>query len=175
MAMIKYSILGLNEENKDNQTILNNIFIKVTEEESKEVFIDRTLITKDGKLSMTAKNDGQYRICVEAGDISTSFQLKMNLVILSDNMDEPNLDSAVQADEVFKMHDLVEQVIGKGEKYIEKQHKMIKIEDNDSKGIMQLQKVFYYMTLMQIVIVLAMGVYQIFNLKSFLDKNILDF
>ena len=48
---------------------------------------------------------------------------------------------------------------------------MIKIEDMESNNIIKLQKTFYYMTIFQIILVLIIGVYQIFNLKRYIEKT----
>lgn len=177
MAMIKYTFIGLPESiEEQNKVLSNNIGIKVVfEDDHNDVIIDQVLDNKTGKLSMTAKNDGQYRICVTTGEFDTILKLKMNLVIMSDNMDEPNLESAVKSEEVHKIHGKVEKILKKGQKYSDRQHLLIKIEDKESKGIMKLQKTFYYMTIIQICIVIVLGIYQLYNLKNFLDKNVLNY
>lgn len=175
MAMIKYSVLGLSGENPNEQKILNHISIKVFNEENlSEIFIDKYLVSREGKLSMTAPEDGQYRVCVTSSN-TTNERLKMHIQIISDNMDEPNLANALKREVVYNINDKIETITKISSKYAKKQSSIIKLEDEDSKNIMKSQKMFFYMTMLQITLVIFIGIYQIRNFKNYMDKNILDF
>lgn len=178
MAMIKYTITDMPaDENGSEAQYLSNIDITVvSEDDDNDIYIDKVLVDKQGKFSMTASNDGQYRVCVTNSNPAENIKaIKMNIQILSDNMDEPNLEGAVTSDHVITVHEEVQKIISKGEKYSRRQEKILKFEEKDFRDITRLQKIFYYMTLIQIVVVLGLGIYQLLNLKNYLDKNVLDF
>ena len=173
-AMIKYTVEGLQKGQEDNQSVLNNIEIKITSEDNDDqVFVDKYLTTAIGKFSFTAPQDGQYRICIYNNDKEIKFRI--NFLILSDNMDEPSLESALKKEDVFKVHDKVEEILGKANRYIRRQEKIITFNDSDYEEILKMEKIFLYMTMVQIALVVAIGIYQVINFKGFLDKNVLNF
>jgi hypothetical protein len=173
MAMFKYNILGMIGEDVDNQKTLNKIGIRVfSEDNDKDVFVDKHLVSKEGKISMTAPRDGQYRVCVTLHEQKDSLlKIKMQLAILSENMDEPNLQGAVDSEHVTQVHQKVISILEKGDKYNKKLQKIVELEDQDAAATIKSQKTFYYTTLIQIAIVIVLGIYQMMNLKKYVDRT----
>ncbi len=180
MAMIKWKIKGLELGNEEQQReYFSQINLKVTYMKDNEFSpIDTNLNMIEGKISFLAEKSGQYKICTLLYPVKwkpNSSRVTMELVVLSDNMDEPNLEKLVKKEEVENLHSRVDEILRKGERYIKKQNDLIKMEDQDSVSIMKTQSTFYYMTIAQIVIVILLGVYQVMNFKKYLDSNVLDF
>ncbi len=174
MAMIKYTIDKTENFTEDELSVIfAQTTIDVTFDEDQSNIISRDIINPTGKFSFTAKKDGHYRICVSTGALFSkeNYLLNMNLEIMSDNMDEPSLNSIIKKEEISDVHKKVDKIIKKADKYISKQQKMIKIEDIESNNIIKLQKTFYYMTIFQIVLVVLIGIYQVFNLKRYIEKT----
>lgn len=173
MALFKYTVLGMIGEDGDNQKTLNKIGIRVfSEDNDKDVYIDKHLVSKEGKISMTAPKDGQYRVCITLHEQKDSLlKIKMQLSILSENMDEPNLQGAVDSEHVNQVHQKVISILEKGEKHNKKLQKIVDLEDQDAAATIKSQKTFYYTTLIQITIVIALGVYQMMNLKKYVDSS----
>lgn len=179
MAMIKWHIKGLELGTEDQQKqYYNAVSLRVSsEKDSQNIIVDDYLKTHDGKLSFLAKEDGQYKICtfLFPSKYRPNNRITMELIVLSDNMDEPSLLNVVKKDEVDRLHSKVDSIIRKGDIYLKQQNKLIKLEDEDSNSIIKMQKIFYYLTIVQIFIVISLGAYQLYNLKSYLDNNVLDF
>ena len=173
MALFKYTVLGMIGEDGDNQKTLNKIGIRVfSEDNDKDIYIDKHLVSKEGKISMTAPKDGQYRVCITLHEQKDSLlKIKMQLSILSENMDEPNLQGAVDSEHVNQVHQKVISILEKGEKHNKKLQKIVDLEDQDAAATIKSQKTFYYTTLIQIAIVIALGVYQMMNLKKYVDSS----
>ena len=178
MAMIKYSVKGLeagNESEKNSYFTMINIRVSHIEDQNNKP-IDKYLTSSEGKITFTAKKEGQYNICVFPFPSTwTPTRPLMELTILSDNMDEPNLVNALKKEDVDKLHDKIEDILYKGNKYIYHQNTLISFEDKDSNSIIKVQKIFFYLTILQIITVIALGVYQLKNFKLYLDNNVLDF
>jgi len=173
MAMVKYTINS--GEDKVDENYASKFMIKAfSEENENEVLIDKVLPNLNGKLSMTAPNDGQYRICIYNNNNSGE-KVLTNLTILSDNMDEPNLQDALKKDDLMESHQKLSSIVSKGEKYVRRQEKILKYTNEDYEQIIRVEKIFLYMTFAQIILALSLGVYQILNFKKYLDKNLLDF
>ncbi len=180
MAMIKWKIRGLDLASEDEQKeYISQINLHVTYMKDSEFSpINTNLNIKEGKISFLAEKSGQYKICTKLTPYKwkhTSTRISMELVVLSDNMDEPNLEKLVKKEEVEILHSRVDEILRKGERYIKKQNDLIKLEDQDSISIMKTQSTFYYMTIAQIVVVVLLGVYQVINFKKYIDNNVLDF
>lgn len=174
MAMIKYTIDKTENFTEDELAVIfAQTTIEVTFDEDQSNILSRDIVNPTGKFSFTAKKDGHYRICVNTGALfaKENYILFMNLEIMSDNMDEPSLSSIIKKEEINDVHKKVDKIIKKADRYISKQQKMIKIEDMESNNIIKLQKTFYYMTIFQIILVLIIGVYQVFNLKRYIEKT----
>lgn len=167
--------LGTEEQQKQ---YYSSVSLRVSsDKDSQNIIIDDYLKTHDGKLSFLAKEDGLYKICtfVFPSKYRPNNRITMELLVLSDNMDEPSLLNVVKKEEVDRLHSKVESIIRKGDIYLKQQNKLIKSEDEDSNSIIKMQKIFYYLTIIQIIIVVALGAYQLYNLKSYLDNNVIDF
>lgn len=178
MAMIKYSVNTLMPgKEEEMKTFYNSINIRATlVNDPTNTPIDTYLNQGEGKISFTAKVEGQYKICVFLFPSSwePKDRVTMNLIIMSDNMDEPDLNKALKKEEVDELHDKVEEILRKGKTYLDHQEYLMAAEDHDSKSIIKMQKIFYYLTLVQIIIVIGLGIYQVRNLKKYLDDNVLD-
>lgn len=177
MAMIKYSVkgaeLGTEEEQKQFYSAIN---IRVTHvNDNNNIPIDTFIDKAEGKISFMAKTEGQYMVCafLFPSKWEPNNRVTMSLIIMSDNMDEPNLEKALKQEEVDEIHDKVDEILHKGQRYIDHQNNLIKMEDKDSKSIIKMQKIFYYLTIVQIIIVIGLGIYQIRNLKNYLEENII--
>jgi hypothetical protein len=177
MAMIKYTINGLDGTDEENASYYNMISLRVTHIKDRNTMpIDTFLKTMNGKITFVAETEGQYKICVFPfpSKYTPKSKVTMNLLILSDNMDEPVLTNAVKKEEVDRLHDKVESILKKGGHYTDHQNNLIKLEEQDYNSIIKVQKIFFYLTIAQIFTVIFLGVYQILNFKSYLDKNVLD-
>ncbi len=178
--MIKWKIRGLELASEDEQQeYISQINLQVTYMKDSEFSpINTNLNIKEGKISFLAQKSGQYKICTKLTPFkwkhSTS-RITMELVVLSDNMDEPNLEKLVKKEEVENLHSRVDEILRKGERYIRKQNDLIKMEDQDSLSIMKTQNTFNYMTMAQIGVVILLGVYQVINFKKYINSNMLDF
>lgn len=177
MALIKYSISGLDGTDEENASYYNMISLRVTHIKDRNIMpIDGFLKTMNGKFTFVAQTEGQYKVCVFPfpSKYTPKSKVTMNLLILSDNMDEPMLLNAVKKEEVDRLHDKVESILKKGGHYTDHQNNLIRLEEQDYKSIVKVQKVFFYLTIAQIFVVVFLGIYQVLNFKSYLEKNVLD-
>ena len=86
-----------------------------------------------------SKDNAQFKICVEKSNIYWGdrepifFQIK----IMSDNMDEPNISTAIKIQDLDPVKSKVAKVIKKGERLIKNQENELDQEDGAAKRQME--------------------------------------
>jgi len=90
----------------------------------------------------------------------------MGVKIFSNNMDEPDLKNAMKTTDIDPIKDILQKISMKAEKY--KNQQSIDIESEDDFAMTTLEKVhiFYVFVLIQTILAVILGVYQIFSFKS---------
>ncbi len=178
MAMVKWNIKGLEKESENNKNdYLSNINFRVSSADNKDVLIDQRLNKETGKVSFTTESSGRFELCtyLHRGKFKPNGRVTFEILIMSDNMDEPNLGLLVKKEEIDEVHQIMKKIGKTARKYEKSQQNMIRIEDMDSMDIIKTQKIFFYLTIIQIVVVIILGAYQLMSFKKYLDSNILEF
>lgn len=83
-------------------------------------------------------------------------------------MDEPNISTAIKNTDLNPVKEKVQKIITKGERLIKSQEGELHHEDEAAKKQMEYVSYYYSMAVFQVVIVVALGLYQIFSFKKFL-------
>lgn len=94
----------------------------------------------------------------------------MNLKIFSDNMDEPNLENAVKNSDIDPLKDILHKISYKAEKYKHLQNDDLIAEDDFAITTLEKVHVFYAFVIVQAILALFLGIYQIFRFKNALSS-----
>jgi hypothetical protein len=121
-------------------------------------------------MSFQPNTAGQYKICGSFNG-SSSEPLLMGIKIHSDNMDEPRLETAITKDDVAPLNVKVNDILGEGRSYLSHQESDLDEEDYNSKLQMSSSRNYYLCTIVQVIIIIGLGIYQIFSFRKFLSVN----
>jgi hypothetical protein len=91
---------------------------------------------------------------------------------MSDNMDEPNISTALKTSDLDPVHSNIKKVLAKGEKYIKLQESELESELYSANSQKSNLSFYYSVTVFQIIIIVILGLYQIYSFRDFLLKNI---
>lgn len=173
VMMIKWKVSGVVESDpKKLGNFLNQIQIYIKKENSSEVLKREYLKAETGKFSFNADTDDTYRICVSYhGGWKIPYQAIIGLKISSENMDQPDLSKAIKLEDLDFVHKKTTEIIEGAKQYIEVQKSELNREDYTAKDHILFSRSFYYVTVFQIVVIVGLGLYQVFNFRKFLASN----
>jgi hypothetical protein len=149
---------------------MSNIHITIFDEKSGNLMLTVNLKGEKGKMSFQPKKAGQYKICSNLNTVSST-QVIMGLKIHSDNMDEPKLHLAITRDQVAGLNTKVVEILNEGHAYLQHQETELDEEDDGSKMQLASSRNYYVLTIIQVVIIIGLGLYQIFSFRKFLALN----
>jgi hypothetical protein len=95
----------------------------------------------------------------------------MKIVIKSDTTDEVNLKKAIKEGDIANLGSKINKIIEKTERIINFQKREAEIENSTATIQIQYTRSFVYLTIIQIIIILIVGVYHIFAFRKFLIRN----
>jgi hypothetical protein len=173
VMMIKWKISGVEESNegKINQ-FLSMIQISISRENTLEIVKREYLKSITGKLSFNSETDDTYKICVSYhGGWTIPYPALVGIKISSDNMDHPDLKRAVKNSDLDSLDKMAGDIIDHAKEYKDQQKHEMDKEDKFAKDHITFSKTFYYVTVFQLVIIVVLGLYQVFSFKKFLVSN----
>lgn len=90
----------------------------------------------------------------------------MSLKIFSNNMDEPDLKNAVKNTDIDPLKEVLLKISQKSEKYRNQQQDDLIAEDDFAMTTLERVHTFYTFVVIQTILALCIGVYQIFRFKN---------
>ena len=170
--MVKWKI-SVDKEHQDKlNNYLNHITISIKDEES--VKKQTELKSDKGKISYTHTEQGYkgFKICVTYhGGWHMPFPIYVGIKFASDNMDEPDISSAIKTEHVEDLHYKAKHVVTAGKELIDNHKADSQEEDVIASDLMRNSRSYYNIAVFQILVVLALGIYQVFNFRKFLLSN----
>ncbi len=125
------------------------------------------ITAKKGKMSFIPPHASYYRKCVVYyGTYEGDFEV--GLKILSDNMNEPSISVAIKTEDLKRLNNRVTDIVSLSKHFLNQQHEEIEDEDKLARYQMNVSKSYLWLTVIQIMILLCLGIYQIYNFKKFL-------
>lgn len=177
VMMVKWKIAGLIEPDEQKaKMFLAMINIQIIQESSGIILKRDILKTEKGKFSF--HNDGemqQFKICVSYhGGWTIPYPVVMGIKIASDNMDEPNIKTALKAGDVNYLNDKARYILEAGRNMIEKQLNETEVEVQMASKQINTSRYYYNTAVLQILMILALGIYQVFMFRKFLvNKHVI--
>jgi hypothetical protein len=95
----------------------------------------------------------------------------MGIKIHSDNMEAPKLEVALKHHDMTPINSKVIEALTEGKAYLDHQSTELDEEDDSAKMQMHTSRNYYVMTVMQVLIIVLLGVYQLFSFRKFLALN----
>ena len=173
VMMIKWKVSGLVEPDEQKATMfLAMINLSVIGEKNHELYKREPFRTTKGKLTFNSNEEATYKVCVTYhGGWTIPYPVLVGLKISSDNMDEPNIKDAIKTTDVDVLHQKTKTVLETGRNLIERQKGETDDEENVAFNMMRYSKTYYKIAVFQILVVLALGVYQVVRFRKFLINH----
>jgi len=152
--------------------ICKNIHIIIRYDESNEVLKTFSVETNKGKNSFQSTKTGFYAICVRftgqrIHDDNIFFSMKIN----SNNMDEPRLDNAIKTSDIDPLLNQINRIVSQAHEITNKQTTELNDEDHYAKLQMEITTSYNFLNMFQVLVILGLGIYQIWSFKKFLVVN----
>ena len=171
--VVKYKIFTENKENINDLLPFISLNIKVAE--TNEVLFYHSLTLPKSKFSHSVKNIGLYKICVytkkDAPNKIKEKKVFANLKITSDNMEKIDLDSVIKNNDVERMENKAENIIGILGQANQIKKSQINTEKYSSMEILSNAKMYKYLNIIQIVVSAIIGLIQLNNFRRFLKSK----
>jgi hypothetical protein len=173
VMMAKWKFYGVDDSDEEvAKKFYSHMQILIMTLDGSKIFKREFLPTSTGKISFHSEDEGFYKICVNYhGSWTVPFHAFMSLKINSDNMDEPDLKSAVKDKDLDPIHEKFVALLDAGNNLIQKQTNETFYEDEAASTHIHTTKNYYYMTVIQVLVILSVGIYQIFKFRKFLVSN----
>lgn len=166
--LIKWKIFT--KTNKDISKILNNVIIYITSEETKQQVFSYVPTSPKAKTIFYSSQMGNYRVCViyRTSRSAVEETLFMNIRFIGTNHIDPNIQQAIQNEDVAIIKKRVNDIKEIGVVYIEKQKNDLEMENVKANITIKNTRWYKYVTFAQIGICIVIGVLQIANFKKYL-------
>jgi hypothetical protein len=165
-AIIQYKLFTFEKEgDKFIKENIEALYVRIYDEAGRTIQAHTMKQYKD-KFSFHSSGESYYKVCVEAvgGTYDARGKIFFKLKIASDNMDEPDISKAIKTEDVNYLHEQLRSLIKKGDKIIKHQEFELVSEDNIAKLQMKDSRLYYGLTVLQIVVI---GIVFLYNLYSF--------
>jgi hypothetical protein len=171
--MIKYKLFTPEKggERYITQT-LNEVHIRVYDEEGNTMHAHTVKSYKD-KLTFHTTKESYYRVCVEAigGTYDSRSKIYFRLKVTGDNSPhQPDISKAIKDSDVEGLHGELRKLIKKGDKVIRYQENELDGEDKIARLQMSDSRLYYAMTLFQIIVIGLVCLYNIYNFIQIIKK-----
>ena len=171
--VVKYKIFT---ENKENITdILPFLSFKIKDAVSNDILFYHNLESYKGKFTHSVKKTGLYKLCMyasfETPNKIVSKQIFANLKVSSDNMDKLDLINAIKTNDIERMENKAENIIGLLGQANQIKKSQINTEKDYSLEVISNAKRYKYLNIIQIVITAIIGLIQLNNFRRFLKSK----
>jgi hypothetical protein len=88
-------------------------------------------------------------------------------------MDEPKLDLAIKSKDIDPMRNKASEIVGDSRDVKDTLQRMMNEEDNYASYFISDSKKYYYISVIQILFVISLGIYQVISFRKYLNSNYL--
>ncbi len=173
VMVVNHRVEGINDNDEHKITqFLSWIQLSIISESTGQILKRDVLKAAKGKTSFHATEEGFYKICVTYhGGWTFPYQTLLSLKIHSDNMDEPDISKAIKFKDLDPVHKKASEIVHTGSGILERQKNETAMEDSMAGEQIHSSKYYYNMAVLQVLVVLVLGVYQVFSFRKFLVNN----
>ena len=155
-----------------NYEIISNhtsVHLKFYQESNGELVSRHILKTKKGKFSFMIDKEGGYRIC--ALNINSRSPIEISLKFESENINEIDIDKAINKDDIDILSYKIERGVEKTKKIIQKQKTERDSEEKIFGEQKKYSKIFICITLLQILVLVIIAIYHIIQMRKYLISH----
>lgn len=155
-----------------NYEILSNhtsVHLKFYQESTSELVSRHILKNKKGKFSFMIDKEGGYRIC--ALNINSKSPIEVSLKFESENINEIDIDKAINKDDIDILSFKIERGVEKTKKIIQKQKTERDSEEKIFGEQKKYSKIFIGLTLLQMFVLVFIAIYHIVQMRKYLISH----
>ena len=173
--LVRYDINGLDKffNNIEQSEIFSHIKIFVKNENEKHLYETEIKRRKD-KIAVYLKETGFYQICTRyykgRGGKELPDSVVMGIKIRNDD-DKTEIDNSLQKDDINNFWKKIKEIKKDMKQTIQAAKKEIKEEDKTAKSIIDCLYTYYKFCVAQLVLILILTAYMIYNYKDFLKQS----
>ncbi len=173
VMMLKYKVRNVITDNTEEENrFYNFISISITSESTGHIEKKEMLKNKHGKITYKAKEGGRFKICTQYhGGWKVPFPALMSIKINSDASDEMNLAGGIKNKEIGDVQAKLREIKTGAADIAHRLSKEVEYEDEIAKFNIINTKSYYYMAVAQVLIILILGVFQVFRFRKFLSSS----
>jgi hypothetical protein len=173
VLLVKWKLSGVVEPDEIKKSqFLSLVQIYIQKENTGEVLKREYLKSEKGKFSFKSDADDTYKICISYhGGWTVHYPVLVGIKLSSENMDHPNLQNAIKIGDLTNFSDKTQIILEGTKEYVDIQKSEIKREETFAKDHIIFSRSFYYVTIFQIIVIVGLGFYQVFNFRKFLKSN----
>ena len=172
--LIRYDLKGIDSIKKENQEkVLQNIKLFVKGPDNKMIH-EINLSERKGKFAFRVEKEGYYFICSKYYKIWSVADLPKDVLLgikISHDYSSKNVDEGLKRNDVDNLREQITSLKYKMVPSISSSKKEIDEEDKMAKAMISTSNLYFILTLIQIILIFIIAIYQIFNVKKFLSNK----
>jgi hypothetical protein len=171
--LIKYKVFTFESEGENY--IKNNIdavWVNIYDDYGRRLTGHKVTNYKN-KFTLHIKEDSFYRICVETsgGSYEARGKVFFQLKLASENMDEPDISKAIKKEDVSNLQEDLRALVRKSSRIVRYQKGELNTEDSIAKLQISDSRLYYGLTVIQIVIIGLVFCYNLYIFIKLINKN----
>ena len=172
--LIRYDLKGIDSIKKENQEkVLQNIKLFVKNPKG-NIIRELYLINRKGKFALHINMEGVYQICSKYYKIWSVTELPKDIVLgikIRTDYDYKSLETSLEKKDVEQFLEEMRVLRAKVIPSITSSKVELDEEDKMAKAIISTSKLYFKLTIVQLVLIIIIAIYQIFNIKKFLTSK----
>ena len=169
--LIRYDLKGIDSIKKEHQEkVLQNIKLFVKNPKGK-IIRELYLINRKGKFALHIDREGVYQICSKYYKIWSVTELPKDVVLgikIRTDYDYKSLETSLEKKDVEHFLEEMRALRAKVIPSIASSKVELDEEDKMAKTIISTSKLYFKLTIVQLVLIIIIAIYQIFNIKKYL-------
>ena len=174
VLLIRYHLKGIESVKKEYQEkVLQNIKLFVKNPKG-NIIRELYLINRKGKFALHIEMEGSYHICTKYYKIWAVTELPKDVVLgikIRTDYDHKSLEESLEKKDVNQFLDEMRALRSKVIPSITSSKIELDEEDKMAKAIISTSKIYFKLTIVQLVLIVIIAIYQIFSLKKFLTSK----
>ena len=177
IVVIKYKIFTASR--KDLSAIFPYLILIFNKVKTQKKLNYQHIDINKSKLTFQTEEEGIYEICIRSQKFSLISDLKEDLFVNFKinsyyNDDEDKLSNAINIKDVNSVNQNIKQILRLTTPIIDNQKNQLEVENENSIKILSNICFYKYLTFIQLIIIIIIGIVQIFNFRRFLkSKNVI--
>ena len=171
--LIRYDLKGIDFIKKDQNIVLKNIKLFIKDPRGKTIH-DLSLTNPKDKFAIRVDKEGYYYICARYYKTWSVPDLPKEVLLgikLRSDYEYMELEQGLAKKDLYEFKEQINNLKYKMIPSLSSSKNEIEEEDKIAKAIISTSNLYFMLTLIQMILIVIIGFYQIFNVKAFLSNK----